>query len=104
MVIGFYPQSKLFWGLRSHLVVVPDLYIFIDVDPTTGLRRVADRNQALIAGYDNFDDKEVRFHEKVRDGYMEFLKKVPHEIIDANRPFEDVRKDFLKLIKEKIGL
>ena len=96
--------EKLFWGLRSHLAVVPDLYIFVDVDPVTGLRRVADRNQALISGYDNFDDKEVGFHEKVRAGYMEFLKKVPHEIIDANRPYEQVRMDFLDLIKEKLNL
>ena len=96
--------EKLFWGLRSHLAVVPDLYIFVDVDPATGLRRAADRNQALIAGYDNFDDREVEFHTKVRDGYLEFLKKVSHEIIDANRPFEAVRMDFLDLIKEKLNL
>ena len=96
--------EKLFWGLRSHLSVVPDLYIFIDVYPKEGLRRASSRNQALIAGYDHFDDREIEFHKKVRAGYKKFLGKVSHIIIDANRPFEDVRKDFLALIKEKLGL
>ena len=97
-------MEKLFWDLRDRLAVLPDLYVFVDVDPMTGLRRVADRNQTLLAGYDHFDDRQVDFHEKVRNGYKKFLKKVPHEIIDANRPFEEVKKDFLKLIKEKFRL
>jgi dTMP kinase len=96
--------EKIFWDLRARLAVIPDLYIYIDVDPREGLRRVANRNQSLIAGYDHFDDREVDFHEKVRDGYMKFMKKVPHEIIDANRPFEEVKKDFIALIKEKLGM
>lgn len=96
-------MEKLFWDLRDLLAVLPDLYVFIDVDPMTGLRRVADRNQALLAGYDNFDDRQVDFHEKVRNGYKKFLKKVPHEVIDANRSFKEVKKDFLNLIKRKLG-
>jgi dTMP kinase len=95
--------EELFWDLRGQMSVVPDLYIFIDVDPREGLRRVADRNQVLIAGYDHFDDRQVDFHEKVRTGYKKFLKKVPNEVIDANRPFEEVKKDFISLIKEKLG-
>jgi dTMP kinase len=97
-------MEKLFWDLRDRMAVLPDLYVFVDVDPETGLRRVADRNQTLLAGYDHFDDRQVDFHEKVRAGYKKFIKKVPHEIIDANRPFEEVKKDFLKLIKGKLGL
>jgi len=96
--------EKLFWGLRSHLSVMPDLYVFIDVDPKEGLRRASSRNQSLIAGYDHFDDREIEFHKKVRAGYRKFLGKVPHVVIDANRSFEEVRADFLALIKNKIGL
>jgi len=33
-----------------------------------------------------------------------FLKKVPHEIIDANRPYEQVRMDFFGLDKRKIKI
>ena len=94
--------EKIFWELRAILSVVPDLYIFIDADPITGLRRVANRNQPLLKGYDHFDDRDVDFHEKVRAGYKKFFKKVLSVTIDANRPFEEVKKDFLRIIKEKL--
>ena len=98
--------EPLFWNLRERLAVVPDLYVFFDVNPEEGLRRASHRNQSLLQGkqYDHFDDREVDFHTKVRDGYMTFFKKVPHHIIDANRPLEVVKKEFIELIKKQIGL
>ena len=95
--------EEIFWDLRARLAVVPDLYIFIDVDPREGLRRAANRNQSLLRGYDHFDAREVDFHRKVRGGYKKFFKEVPSVTIDANRPFEEVKKDFLALIKERLG-
>lgn len=97
--------EELFWRMRERLAALPDLYIFIDVSPKEGIRRASHRNQSLLHGakYDHFDDREVAFHEKVREGYLKFFEKVPHAIIDANRPFEKVKKDFLDLIKEKLA-
>jgi dTMP kinase len=94
--------EEIFWNLRKRLVVVPDMYIFIDVEPEEGLRRASHRNQSLLKGkqYDHFDDREITFHENVRKGYMKFFEKVPHLIIDANRPYEAVKKDFLKQMAE----
>ncbi len=97
--------EKLFWELRSKLAVTPDVYIFVDVDPLEGVRRAHSRNQSLLSGqqqYDHFDDREVEFHQKVRDGYMKFLKKVPHVVIDANRPLVEVTKDFIDEIKKRV--
>jgi dTMP kinase len=98
--------EDVFWGLREQLAALPDLYVFIDVSPEEGIRRASNRNQSLLHGakYDHFDDREIAFHEKVRDGYLKFFKKVPHAIIDANRPFDEVKKDFIYLIKVKLGL
>lgn len=98
--------EPLFWNLRERLSVVPDLYVFFDVTPEEGLRRASRRNQSLLDGkqYDHFDDREIDFHKKVREGYMKFFKKVPHHIIDANQPLEAVKKEFIALIKSKIGL
>ncbi len=97
--------EELFWTLRSRLAVTPDLYIFVDVDPKEGIRRARSRNQSLLndAQYDHFDDREVEFHERVRVGYFEFLSRVPHIVIDANRPFERVRDDFISEIKSIVG-
>jgi thymidylate kinase len=54
--------------------------------------------------YDHFDDREIAFHKKVRDGYLKFLKKVPHVVIDANRPLEEVKRDFIAEIKRQLGM
>ena len=94
--------EKLFWDLRNHLVIKPDLYIFFDVEPKEGVRRANSRNQSLLQGkkYDHFDDREIDFHKNVREGYLKFFEKVPHIIIDANKPFDDVRKNFFEVIDE----
>ena len=96
--------ARTFWRLRGHLSLTPDLYIFVDVDPAEGLRRAHARNRETSKGkYDHFDDRDRVFHERVRAGYRKFLKKVPHVIIDANRPLAEVKKDFLKVMKKHCG-
>ena len=96
--------DQLFWQLRDRLEVKPDLYIFFDVDPKEGIRRARSRNQSLLHGkqYDHFDDREIAFHEKVREGYLAFFKKVPHVVIDANRPLEVVKKDFIATVQQAL--
>ena len=99
--------EEIFWNLRGRLPAIPDLYIFIDVDPEEGYRRANTRNLSLLNGasqYDHFDDREIQFHTKVRDGYIKFLKKVPHVIVDANRPFEEVKREFIEVVKKEIKM
>jgi dTMP kinase len=90
----------LFWNLREQLSLKPDMYIFFDVDPKEGVRRANSRNQSLLQGkqYDHFDDREIDFHAKVREGYLHFFQKVPHMIIDANMPFDEVKKTFFSAV------
>jgi dTMP kinase len=97
--------EDIFWSLRDRLAVVPDLYIFVDVDPAEGVRRAASRNQSLLQGkqYDHFDDREIEFHTRVREGYLNFFKKVPYAVIDANQPLEKVKKDFIDLVRKHLG-
>jgi dTMP kinase len=101
-----YALEPLFWDLRKRLSIVPDLYVFIDVDPKEGMRRTRSRNDSSAAKgkYDHFDDREVTFHEKVRAGYVKLMTKVPHVIVDANRPLPEVKKDFIALVKKQLSL
>lgn len=85
----------LFWEIRSRLKVKPDLYIFLDVNVDEGLRRAAARR----TGNNYFDAKKLDFHKKVRNGYLKFLKEVPHKVVDANRSLSDVSAEFMNLMR-----
>lgn len=80
----------------SHL---PDMTFYIDVDPEVGLSRIHHRNK-----FDRLDQESHSFHHKVRDGYMEVVKRYPNRVIriDGNRPLDIIQKEILEIIKEKI--
>jgi dTMP kinase len=94
--------EKLFWSLRENLSRVPDLYIYIDVDVEEGLKRVASRNSSTDEN-NHFDGRKIDFHKRIRKGYKKFFKKVKHVVIDANRPFEEVKKEFIKIIDSHLN-
>jgi len=89
--------EKLFWLTREVFLRErkPDLYIFLDVEPEVGLERVAGRKETKT----HFDEQKLDFHKRVHVGFLEFLKHVPHKMIDANQPIESVKADFLKCVK-----
>src|SRR3989344_3428467 len=89
--------EKLFWQTREVFLRErkPDLYIFLDVEPEVGLERVAGRKETKT----HFDEQKLDFHKRVHVGFLEFLKHVPHKMIDANQPIESVKADFLKCVK-----
>ena len=95
--------EKQFWALREAIPRLPDLYVFIDVDPAEGLRRARARNASKGDG-NHFDDRDIEFHKKVKEGYLKFMRSpaVENVVIDANRPLEEVKKDFLAAIEWRI--
>ena len=96
--------KPLFTEFRKLLgKTVPDLYIFLDVDAETGVRRVAE-NKKKEEPLDHFEKRPLAFHERVRAGYAEFFKSVPHVIIDANRPLEAVQKDVLTAVEKYLQI
>jgi dTMP kinase len=72
----------------------PDLTVLIDVDPETGLSRARARNLrfdfALKEG--RFEEEDIIFHRKVREGYLCLAKEAPDRIrvIDGNTGIEEV--------------
>lgn len=69
---------------------MPDLTIYLDIDPAEGLKRVEGRND----GKTKFDSESAAFHTRVREG---FLKHLPdfgnHVVIDTSASIEDVQKE-----------
>lgn len=74
----------------------PDLYIYLQVDPKEGLRRVAERKGKA----NHFDTRTIDFHHRLHEGYMDFLNLVPHKIINANESMGGVQSHFLKILKD----
>lgn len=66
----------------------PDFTIYLDVDPEVGIARKHSSGDELNV----FDEKELAFYTAVRDGIKRYIKDVPHAIIDASAPQQEVRE------------
>lgn len=77
----------------------PDLYIYLDVDTRVGLARKSNQPDEL----NHFEARKVDFFERMKKGFSEFFQNVPHLVIDANRDFDLVKNDLLKVISEKLN-
>ncbi|MEU5939509.1 dTMP kinase [Micromonospora sp. NPDC047548] len=66
----------------------PDLVVLLDVDPHTGLSRVASRNQ----GTDRLEAESLAFHERVRYAFLDLAANDPKRylVLDASRPAEEI--------------
>ncbi len=62
----------------------PDLVILLDLDPVEALKRVAARTGN---GKDAFEDEELSFHARIRDGFLECAdtSKIPFLVLDATK-------------------
>lgn len=93
--------------------IKPDLTIFLDISPEEGKKRTEGRvkqedelhtfgeeRQLSFLENNHFDQKELQFHQAVREGYYSIIEREPDRwwIIDANRPIETIQKE----IRERI--
>lgn len=68
---------------------MPKLTFYFDIEPEKGLARIAKNKDREI---NRLDKESLKFHYKVRDGYLKLLTMFPERIvkIDADRPLEEV--------------
>ncbi|MDY2960362.1 MAG: dTMP kinase [Hornefia sp.] len=73
---------------------LPDLTIFIDVDPEIGKLRIGNREN------DRLEKEKLLFHKRVYEGYMDLVKAEPRRIktIDGRKSKEAMRHDILEEI------
>jgi len=72
----------------------PDLVLYLDVPVRTGIER------ARKSGDTNkFEDEELAFHERVREGYHAHLSDYRHAVIDASRSIDEVCAE----VREHVG-
>jgi dTMP kinase len=89
--------ENFFWQMRDFYLgdIKPDLYIYFDIDPKIGLAR---KNGQSAEERNHFEDRQIEFHNALRKGFKEFIKHVPHKIIDAEKPIDEVWDDFKAIL------
>lgn len=81
--------------------LMPDLTLYLDLDPQIGLNRIAKNKGREI---NRLDLEEINFHVKVREGYEEVLKMFPERMvrIDANQDIGKVLADINEVLKSRL--
>jgi len=81
--------------------IEPDLTFYLDVDPRIGVVRSLDRLSDANVNEGRFENMDLSFHEKLREGYLKLAKKKPRiHVIDATGP-ENVVWNQIKMILDK---
>ena len=86
--------------------LAPDLTILLDCAAGLGLnrsrRRIQLEGKAQAEG--RFEEKELAFHERVREGYLQLARREPQrfQIIDAALPVADAQQQICSCLTEKL--
>ena len=85
--------------------LTPNLTFLLDMDVKDSLNRAMKRNSSEKEQIDKFENKDFNFHEKVRNGFNQILKKNEGRIvkIDASEEIELISKKILNITLEKIN-
>ncbi len=97
-LFAHFDSSRLSMGTFKYL---PSLYVFLDISPGEGMRRVALRAQTK-GDINHFDKRGPEFHARVRDGYRRFAELYPSQVkvIDGHPPKEEVWKSIEAMLDD----
>ena len=83
----------------------PDLTFLLDMDLKNSLDRTLKRTNSKNEQIVKFENKDLNFHEKVKNGFIEIMEKNKDRIvkIDASEKIELISKKILNITLEKIN-
>jgi len=76
--------------------IEPDLYIVLDLKPEVAAARMS-KDKARTTNH--FDNQEIAYHRRVREGFLEFAKTHPVLIVDADRSSEEIHRDIIAKVE-----
>ena len=78
----------------------PDLTVYLDIDPETGLKRRLGEGEE----WNRLDDYELAFHQRVRQGYLKMMAAEPQRwvSIDADRPVDQVQAELQAVVLDRL--
>ena len=85
----------------------PDLTILFDIEATMGIERARGRNNSLgLEAEARFENEELVFHDRVRQGYLKLVAQEPDRIriVDASGTSETVQEQVRKIVDERLRI
>lgn len=81
---------------------VPDLTLYLDVDPEVGLARISANGSREV---NRLDVESLAFHRRVREGYRLVAERSPERIVtlDAARPADEVAEEAWAILAAKLS-
>lgn len=92
-----------FVNIMNEMIILPDLTFYIDVKPEVGQSRISDR-----AGNNRMDRKDISFHTRIRDAYLDIVHQHKESspdayfIIDGEQSPEAVLEEVFSIIKSRL--
>lgn len=82
---------------------MPDLTIYLDIEPEKGLERISKNKGREI---NRLDLENIDFHNKVREGYKKLLSMYDYRIeeVDASESLEVVYNNIINIIVKKLNI
>lgn len=83
--------------------LVPHLTLLFDIEEATGLRRARSRNATATKDEGRFEAEDVRFHRRVREGYLALALAEPERFvtIDASGSIDEVFARTLAVLEQR---
>lgn len=85
----------------------PDLTLLFDIEPATGIARARGRNSSRgLEAEARFENEELAFHDRVRQGYLMLVAREPDRIrvVDASGTPEAVHEQARKIAEEMLRI
>jgi len=85
----------------------PDVTILFDIEATMGIARARGRNNSLgLEAEARFENEELVFHDRVRQGYLKLVAQEParFRIVDASGTSEAVQEQVRKIFDERLRI
>lgn len=80
--------------------VEPDLTFLLDLQPEKALKRTTLSGSSL----DRLEQEDLKFHQKVREGYLNIARLEPHRfiIVNGDRPINVIQEEIFKHTKSRL--
>ena len=88
------------WATSS---LQPDLTVLFDLPEEVGLDRARSRNVETTKNEGRFEAEDLRFHRRVREGYLALATAEPgrYVVVDANGPENDVFERMIAALRRR---